>query len=203
MSAVLNVVGGPESFCGRMVALVEECVEHLQDYGLLLVGFGLRHLDLSAFARPSLYPPLTGLVIASTPPSTGILAPVIQRAAFAQPKQGPNFVLRPQKHIRVENGLIALRGNIGSRTGSAHSASIVDGNVEATKTSDGLVDEVLDFLFMPHIGVHKFGLGPEFAQFLGLFLTFIVVSVRSMTRTPSRATGQGCGATDTCRCAGY
>src|SRR5215472_9527528 len=66
MSAVLNVVGGPESFCGRMVALVEECVEHLQGYGLVFVGFGLRHLDLSAFARPSLYPPFTGLVIAST-----------------------------------------------------------------------------------------------------------------------------------------
>jgi hypothetical protein len=27
MSAVLNVVGRPESFCGRIVALVEECVD--------------------------------------------------------------------------------------------------------------------------------------------------------------------------------
>jgi len=33
------------------------------------------------------------------------------------------------------------------------------------KTSDGLVDEILDFLFMAHIGAHKFGLRAELAQF--------------------------------------
>ena len=65
MSAVLAVVGRPESFCGRIVALVEECVEHLQDHGLVLVGCSLRHLDLPAFARLSLHALLTLLVTAS------------------------------------------------------------------------------------------------------------------------------------------
>jgi hypothetical protein len=32
--------------------------------------------------------------------------------------------------------------------------------------SDGLVDELLDFLFKPHIGAHKFGLSAELAQFI-------------------------------------
>src|SRR5260370_28428797 len=45
MSAVLNVVRRPESFCGRIIALVEECVERFHDDGLVLVGCSLRHLD--------------------------------------------------------------------------------------------------------------------------------------------------------------
>ena len=68
----------------------------------------------------------------------------------------------------VEDGLIVLGGYIGSRAGSALGASVIDGNLEATETSDGLVDEVLDFLFMPHIGAVKFGLRAELAQFTGL-----------------------------------
>ncbi|HVH88098.1 MAG TPA: hypothetical protein VM912_15360 [Terriglobales bacterium] len=63
--------------------------------------------------------------------------------------------------------MIALGGYIGSRTGRADSTSVIDGNIEATETSDDLVDEVLDFLFMPHIGAHKFGLSAEVAQFSG------------------------------------
>jgi hypothetical protein len=63
--------------------------------------------------------------------------------------------------------LIALGGYVGSRTGSADGASVIDGNIEATETSDDLVDEVLDFLFMPHVGEHKFGLRAEVAQLLG------------------------------------
>src|SRR5205807_10277584 len=85
-------------------------------------------------------------------------------ATFALPKHGPNIVLHAQKHtkhIRVEDGLIALRGYIGSRTGRADGASVIDGDVEATETSDDLVDEGLDFLFMPHVGAHKFGLSAE------------------------------------------
>ena len=66
MSAVLKVVGRPESFCGCVVALVEECVESLEDYGPVLVGCSLRHLDLPAFARLSLQALLTALVTAST-----------------------------------------------------------------------------------------------------------------------------------------
>src|SRR5580698_7621941 len=45
MSTMLNVVGRPKSFCGRIVALVEECVERFQDEGLVLFGCSLRHDD--------------------------------------------------------------------------------------------------------------------------------------------------------------
>ena len=44
-----------------------------------------------------------------------------RRTAFALSKHSPNFMLHAQKHtkhIRVENGLIAFRGDIGSRTGT-------------------------------------------------------------------------------------
>jgi hypothetical protein len=86
------------------------------------------------------------------------------------PKHSPNLVPHAQKHtkhIGVEDGLIVLGGYIGSRTGTAHGARVIDSNVEATETSDSLVDEVLDFLFMPHIGAQKFGLSAELAQFSG------------------------------------
>src|SRR6266849_1998896 len=45
MSAVLNVVRRPELFCGRIITLVEECVERFQDKGLVLFGRSLRHVD--------------------------------------------------------------------------------------------------------------------------------------------------------------
>src|SRR5271169_7170535 len=45
MSAMLNVVWRPESFCGRIVTIVEERVERFQDEGLVLFGCGLRHVD--------------------------------------------------------------------------------------------------------------------------------------------------------------
>jgi hypothetical protein len=52
-------------------------------------------------------------------------------------------------------------------SGIAHGASVIDGNVEAAETSDDLVDEVFDFLFMPHISAQKFGFSAEFAQLSG------------------------------------
>src|SRR5258707_625878 len=42
---VLDIARRPESFCGRIIALVEECVERLQDEGLVLFGCSFRHLD--------------------------------------------------------------------------------------------------------------------------------------------------------------
>src|ERR1700694_4962022 len=45
MIAVLDVVRRPESFRGRIIALVKECVERFQDEGLVLFGSSLRHLD--------------------------------------------------------------------------------------------------------------------------------------------------------------
>src|ERR1700687_3255209 len=45
MSTMLNVVGGPESFCSRIVTLVEEWFERFQDKGLVLFGCSRRHVD--------------------------------------------------------------------------------------------------------------------------------------------------------------
>src|SRR5712692_7061015 len=93
-------------------------------------------------------------------PSTACLLPTYTAAVGPPtlPKHGPNLILHAQKHTKyicVEDGLIALGGYIGSRTRVAHCAGVVDGNVEATETSDDLFDEVLDFFFMPHVGAHK------------------------------------------------
>src|SRR6266481_847251 len=42
---VLDVVWRPESFCDRIIALVEERVECFHDEGLVLFGCSLRHLE--------------------------------------------------------------------------------------------------------------------------------------------------------------
>ena len=63
--------------------------------------------------------------------------------------------------------MITLGCYIGSGTGIAHRAGVIDGNVEPTETRDNLIDEVFDLLFMRQIGAYKFGLSPEIAQFSG------------------------------------
>jgi hypothetical protein len=128
----------------------------------------------------------------------------VNDAAFALPEHSPNLVLHAQKHtkhIGIEDGLIVLGSYICSRTGIAHGASVIDSNVEATETSDGLIDEVLDFLFMPHIGTQRFGLSAEFAQFSGQLLTFIVVSTGNDDPRSFLREGQGRGTTDAGECA--
>src|SRR5271165_4731688 len=128
----------------------------------------------------------------------------VNDAAFALRKHSPNLVLHAQKHTKhicVEDGLIVLGGYIGSRTGSALGAGVIDSNVEATETGDGLVDEVLDFLFMPHIGAQKFGLSAELAQFSGQLLAFIVVSTGNNDPRSFMREGQGRGTTDAGECA--
>src|SRR5271165_255789 len=70
----------------------------------------------------------------------------VNDAAFALPKHSPNLVLHAQKHTKhicVEDGVIVLGGYIGNRTGSALGASVIDGNIEATETSDGLATRFL------------------------------------------------------------
>jgi len=117
----------------------------------------------------------------------------------------PESLLHGQKHtkhIRVENGLIALGGNIGSRPGVPTVPSVIDGNIESTETSDDLVDKGLDFLFMPHVGAHKFGLSAELSQFLGYASDFIVVSTGNNDTCSITREGQGGGATDSCQCTG-
>jgi hypothetical protein len=98
--------------------------------------------------------------------------------------------------------IIVLDVCIRSGLGITHSAGVIDGNVHAAETCDGLFDEVFDFLFMPHIGAHKSGFSAEVAQLSGQLLAFIVVASgnnhpRSCTREghgrgPTNA-GQGCG----------
>jgi hypothetical protein len=42
---VLDAVRRPESFCGRIIALVKECLERFQDEGLVFFWCSLRHVD--------------------------------------------------------------------------------------------------------------------------------------------------------------
>src|SRR5712691_1486580 len=71
MSAVLNVVRRPITFGCRIVTLIEKRVERFQDKLLVVLLCLLHRTPL----LPSRFPQ------SFDPPSTGILAPVIQRAA--------------------------------------------------------------------------------------------------------------------------
>src|SRR6266478_2271829 len=73
MIAVLNVVRGPITFGRRIVTLIEQRVERFQDKLLVVLLWRLHRTPLlpNRFRIPQSF----------DPPSTGILAPVIQRAA--------------------------------------------------------------------------------------------------------------------------
>src|ERR1700721_4618220 len=74
MIAVLNAVRGPITFGRRIVTLIEQRVERFQDKLLVVLLCILLH-------RTPLLPSRFHISQSFEPPSTGILAPVIQRAA--------------------------------------------------------------------------------------------------------------------------
>src|SRR5271170_7971472 len=91
----------------------------------------------------------------------------IDDAAFALRKHSPNLVLHAQqhaKHVGVEDRLIVLNGYIGSRADNTFCASVIDGNIETSETSDGLVDQIFDVVFVTHIGADKFRFRSSGAQ---------------------------------------
>src|SRR6266436_1304719 len=129
----------------------------------------------------------------------------VNDAAFALPKHRPNLVLHAEKHTKyicVEDGFVVLGVRICSGLGIAHGAGVIDGNVEASETSDDLVNEVFDFLFMPHIGTHKFGFSAEFAKLSGKLLPFIVVTSGNNDPRSFLREGLGCGPTYACQGSG-
>jgi hypothetical protein len=80
------------------------------------------------------------------------------------------LVLHAQKyteHISVEDSMISFGCYIGSGAGIAHRAGVIEDDVQATETSNSLVNGVFDFVIIAHIGAYKFGLGSEVAQFSG------------------------------------
>src|SRR5438105_11244433 len=74
MGAVLNVIGRPVALGRRIVTLIEQRVERFQDKLLVVLLYALLH-------RTPLLPSRLDISQSFDPPSTGILAPVIQRAA--------------------------------------------------------------------------------------------------------------------------
>ena len=118
----------------------------------------------------------------------------VHDAALALPQHCANLVLHAEKHtkhIGVEDSSIVLGVCICSGLGITHGTGVIDGNVQTAETSDGLVDEVFDFLFMPHVGAQKFGFRAEFAQLGGKLLAFVVVA--SGNNHPRPFSGEGLG----------
>jgi hypothetical protein len=106
----------------------------------------------------------------------------VNDAAFALPKHCPNLILHAQKHtkhIRIEDGSVVLGVGICDGLGIADGAGVIDGNVQAAETGNDLVDEVFNFLFIPHVGAQKFGLSSEGAQFSGQLLPLTFMSTRN------------------------
>ena len=57
--------------------------------------------------------------------------------------------------IGKQIGILTARAThhrVSEGTGSTDGACVIDGNIEATETNNGPVDEVFDFVFVAHIG---------------------------------------------------
>src|SRR5260370_26616014 len=88
-------------------------------------------------------------------------------------------MLHAQQHaqyIGIECGRVALSCLLGYESPRPLSRSVVDGNVQATKTLDGLIHQVAHVLFNTHICTNKLSLGPECPEFRNQFLSFFITT---------------------------
>jgi hypothetical protein len=78
------------------------------------------------------------------------------------------------EHVGVECDGKALGCLLGDRSRLALSAGIVDRDVETPEAPDRSVDETADVILVPHVGLDKFGLGAERAEFADQCLSGIL-----------------------------
>jgi hypothetical protein len=96
-----------------------------------------------------------------------------------------NSVLHAQQraeNVGVKGGRVGFGGLFRHRTGSAFCTGGIDGHIQATKTSDGLVNQTSDFGFVTHVGAYEFGLSAKFAKFSDELLSFLFASARDDAR---------------------
>src|SRR6266478_7922564 len=71
------------------------------------------------------------------------------------------------QHVSVKGCSVALGRLLGNLPGLALCASIIHRDVESAEALDGLSDQGLHVVFMPHVGAHEVGLRPKLTKFLG------------------------------------
>jgi hypothetical protein len=88
------------------------------------------------------------------------------------------------KHIRLEHRSEAVWRLLNHRTRLAFRASIVDGDIEAAESRDGLVDHGADVILLTDVGVDELGLRTERAQLLSERLAGLISNhhVRTLLR---------------------
>ena len=109
-----------------------------------------------------------------------------------------HFVLQAQdgdEHVGIERRGIGLGGLFGQWAGLAFGTSVVDGDIQATKALDRLVNEIAHVVFAADIGAHEFRFGAKSAQFTDQHLPAIVVSTGDHdARTVLGECERGCAA---------
>src|SRR5258708_13221393 len=90
-----------------------------------------------------------------------------------------HFVLQTKdgaEHVGVESGRIGLGGLLGQWPGLAFGTGAIHGDIQATKTLDGLVDEIAHVVLVPDVRAHEFRLSAKSAQFSDERLPSVIAS---------------------------
>jgi hypothetical protein len=100
------------------------------------------------------------------------------------------------KHIRLEHRSEAVWRLLNHRTRLAFRASIVDGDIEAAESRDGLVDHGADVILLTDVGVDELGLRTERAQLLSERLAGLITPTGNDHLRALLGEGDSGGATD-------
>jgi hypothetical protein len=117
----------------------------------------------------------------------------------------PQFVLHAQKdaeYVGVEGGGVAFGCLLGHRPGVAFGTGVVDGNVEAAKPGDGLVDQILYIGLMANVGSDEFSFGTGGAKLDGQGFTCVIASAGNDDACAFFREGEGRGAANASQCTG-
>jgi hypothetical protein len=99
------------------------------------------------------------------------------------------------EHVGIERSGIGLGGLLGQRAGLAFGTSVVDGDIQATKALDRLVEEIAHVVLAADIGAHEFRFGAKSAQFSDQRPPGIIASTGDNdARTFLRECERGCAA---------
>jgi hypothetical protein len=68
------------------------------------------------------------------------------------------------QHIGIERGRVALCCLLGYETARPLSRGVIDGNIQATETRDGLIDEATHVVLVTHVGTPILCLSADLAE---------------------------------------
>src|SRR6266853_1461345 len=103
------------------------------------------------------------------------------------------------ENVGVEGGSVAFGRLLRYRARLAFGTGGIDGDIQATKPRDSLIDQATHIVFVANIGPNKFSFRSKFAELANQLLALFLVSPGNDNACALVREGQRSGATNTCQ----